>query len=251
MDYLESIVNTIGHVAWPVTVIGVAAVVRKELRQVIEALGTRIGDKNSSILLSKEGLEIKASVQAQAARLESLQAQQDQVESLAMRQLEPAARQPANSEKPAAKGIDTKLRQMADDYMEISLQDYAARVRAKSSAAREMAFYIASNNISKDELAREKHEGLLIALAASVVLSAEPGDTERLLKAGRDAKRLHVRYYVLIALTKLLERRLVALSSLSEIRSLLQAYKAGADDSLNRTISNVASLLEESVRTQG
>ena len=242
MDYLEGIVNTIGHLAWPATATGMIVVTRRELRRVISALAERVRDPKSSISLGKEGLEIKASVQATAARLDSLVVQQDQIKSLAMRQLG-AATAPATDT--AAAGIDAKLRQMADDYMAISLPDYSERVRAKTMAAREMAFYVVSNRVNKDELAQEKHEGLIIALAASIILSSEPGDVERLLKAGRSVKRLHVRYYVLIALTKLLERRLVQ-ASLNDIASLLQAYQRGADDSLRRTISNVASLLEES-----
>lgn len=136
---------------------------------------------------------------------------------------------------------------MADSYMNINLPDHSERTRAKNVAAEEMAFYIASNKISKDQLAKEEHEGFLVALAESIILSADTGDAERLLKAARGAKRLHVRYRVLIAVTKLLERNLLPLGDIGSVRELLRDYQVGADSPLKRLLSSVTSLLNEAV----
>lgn len=248
MDYFEGFVTTVGHVAWPATAIGIAVIARKELRSIFAALAKRIEDKNSAVSITKEGLEIKAAVEAQEARLVSMQAEQDHVKSLALRHFKPA--QPPEVQaltQVEPRDIDPRLRGMADAYMNINLPDYSERTRAKNAAAEEMAFYIVSNKISKDQLANEKHEGLLIALAESIILSAEPGDAGRLLKAARGAKRLHVRYRVLIAVTKLLERNLLPLSDLGTVRELLREYDMGADSPLRRLISNVTSLVNEAV----
>lgn len=246
MDYLEGLVTTVGHVAWPATALGIAVIARKELRDIFVALAKRIEDRNSAVSITKEGLEIKAVVEAQEARLVSMQAEQDQVKSLAMRQFKPARR--PNEVTPAqveARDIDAHLREMADGYMNINLPDHSERTRAKNIAAEEMAFYIASNKISKDQLAKEEHEGFLVALAESIILSADTGDAERLLKAARGAKRLHVRYRVLIAVTKLLERNLLPLGDIGSVRELLRDYQVGADSPLKRLLSSVTSLLNE------
>lgn len=247
MDFLEGIVATIGHVAWPVTAAGIAVIARKELRNVISALAKRIEDKNSDVSITKEGLEIKSVVEAQEARLMSMQAEQDQVKSLAMRHFSPSGPEAAVAEKSKARGVDARLREMADAYMKISLPDLAERTRAKNTAAEEMAFYIVSNKIDKDQLAAEKHEGLLVALAESIILSTDAGDAERLLKAARGARRLHVRYRVVIAMTKLLERNLLPLPALGAVRELLRDYEAGADGPLKRVLANVTSLVNEKV----
>lgn len=248
MDNLEGIVTTIGHVAWPATAIGIAVIVRKELLNVIAALAKRIEDKNSSFSITKEGLEIKAVVEAQEARLVSMQAEQDQVKSLALRHFKPTRPQDAVTlEQVETRDVDTQLRKMADDYMNINLPDYSERTRVKNAAAEEMAFYIVSNKINKDQLTNEKHEGLIIALAESIILSADTGDAARLLKAAHGAKRLHVRYRVLIAVTKLLERNLLPLPVLGSVKELLRDYEVGADNSLKRLIANVTSLLNETV----
>ncbi|MCB1948413.1 MAG: hypothetical protein H6940_04105 [Burkholderiales bacterium] len=248
MDYLEGFVAMTGHVAWPITAIGIAVIARKELRSIIAALAKRIEDKNSAVSITKEGVEIKAVVEAQEARLVSMQAEQDQVKSLALQHFKPAQTYEIKTlRQTEPKDIDSQLRKMADKYMDINLPDYSERTRAKNAAAGEMAFYIVSNKISKDQLANESHEGLLIALAESIILSADTGDAERLLKAARGAKRLHVRYRVLIAITKLYERNLLPLADIGTVRELLREYEVGADSSLKRLVSNVTSLINEAV----
>lgn len=247
MDFLEGIVATIGHVAWPATAVGIAVIARKELRNVIAALAKRIEDKNSDVSITKAGLEIKSVVEAQEARLMSMQAEQDQVKSLAMRHFGTTGSEAVAAEKDKTRGVDAHLREMADAYMRISLPELSERTRAKNAAAEEMAFYIVSNKIDKDQLATEKHEGLVVALAESIILSTDAGDAERLLKAARGVRRLHVRYRVVIAMTKLLERNLLPLSALGTVRELLREYEVGADAPLKRVLANVTSLVNEKV----
>lgn len=250
MDYLEGFVTMVGHVAWPGAALSMAVIARKELRDVFQAVARRIEDKNSEVSITKEGLAIKAVVAAQEARIVSMQAEQDQVKSLALRQFQSPASTKVSAVMPIAEhqGIDARLQAMADAYMAINIPDYSERTRAKNTAAQEMAFYVVSNHIDKGLLAKEKHEGLLIALAESIILSADVGDADRLLAAAHGAKRLHVRYRVLIALTKLLERNLLPLPSLGNVRALLLEYDEGADVSLKRQLSNVTSLVDEAVR---
>lgn len=247
MDYLEGIVTTVGHIAWPATAIIIAIIARKELRNVFKSLAKKIEDKNSEVSFGMEGLNIR--VNAQEARLTSALAEQDQIKSIALQYskvsnqfLEGITSAPIGTEK-----IDGPLRKMADEYLNINTQDYSERVMAKNAVADKMAFYVISKGISKDELAQasnEDNEGLLIALAGSIILYSHTGDDKSLLKAARGAKRLHVRFRVLFAIIKLVERKLLPKSD-PEIKQLLKEYEDGDDKPLKRLISNVKSFLEE------
>lgn len=234
MDYLQGIVEMVGHIAWPTVTIIIVIIFREELLKILTALKERIEDKNSNISITNEGLEIKSI----EARLVSLQVDQDQVKSLALQNLEPASL-------PESGTVDnyTVLKEMADNYLNIKVDDYQKRIKAKNIAVEEMAFYIVANKINKDRLAKEKHEGLLVALSRSIILSPEIGDAKRLLEAAHGAKRLHVKYQVLIAIVNLVERNLFQSSDLEAVRKLLSDYEEGADSPLKRLISNVKSLV--------
>jgi len=55
---------------------------------------------------------------------------------------------------------------------------------------------------------------------------------------------------VLIAVTKLLEGKLLSLSDVGRVRELLRKYEDGADSSLKRLISSVKSLINEELEKQ-
>jgi hypothetical protein len=251
MDYLEGIVTTVGHIAWPATAIAIALIARKELRNIFASLAKRIGDKDSEVSITKEGLAIR--VNAQEARLTSVLAEQDQIKSIALQYSKQYNQFPEGiTSAPIGTGkIDDPLRKMADEYLNINTTDYpdySERVMAKNAVADKMAFYVISKGISKDELAQasnEGNEGLLIALAGSITLYSHTGDDKILLKAAHGAKRFHVRFRVLLAIIKLVERKLLSKSDLLEVKQLLEEYENGADDPLKRLIFNVKSFLEE------
>lgn len=249
MDYLEDIVTTVGYIAWPVTAIAIALIFRKKLQEILVALADKIRDENTSVLFSKEGLEIKAIINAQEARLTSALAEQDQIKSITLQHSKQSDRFPEGitSAPIGTEKIDDPLRKMADEYLNINTTDYSERVMAKNAVADKMAFYVISKGISKDELAQasnEGNEGLLIALAGSIILYSRTGDDKILLKSAYGAKRLHVRFRVLIAIIKLVERKLLPKSD-QDVKRLLKEYEDGADEPLNRLISNVKSFLEE------
>lgn len=244
MDFINSLVSLVGHIAWPLSTLLILIIIKKEVKTLFLAIARRVDDKNSTILITKDGLEIKSIIEAQDARISSIQAEQDQVNSLALKQLKSqSALKKESLNRNPLKEIDDHLRKLADVYMNIDIKDHSQRINAKNKAAEEMAFYIVSNNIDKDKLANENNEGLLIALADSIILSADINDANRLLKAAFCAKRLHVRYRVLLAITKLLEKGLLPSEYLKKAQSLLQEYAIGADAPLLRLISNVTSLI--------
>ncbi|MFO1422431.1 MAG: hypothetical protein U1F70_02080 [Candidatus Competibacteraceae bacterium] len=243
MSYLEGIVTMVGHIAWPATAIAIALIARKELQNIFASLAKRIGDKDSNFSLTKEGLEIR--VNAQEARLTSVLAEQDQIKSIALQFPEGITSAPIGT-----KEIDKPLEEMANEYLVINTTDYpdySERVMAKNAVADKMAFYVISKGISKDKLAQasnKDNEGLLIALAGSIILYSHTGDDKRLLQAARGAKRFHVRFRVLLAIIKLAERKLLPKSD-PGVTQLLEEYEDGDDKPLKRLISNVKSFLEE------
>jgi|ERR1700736_309803 len=53
-------VALIGHIAWPVTVIGLCLLARQQLTDFLTALAKRVSDRRSDVSITKSGIEIKA-----------------------------------------------------------------------------------------------------------------------------------------------------------------------------------------------
>ena len=53
-------VALVGHVAWPVTVLGLCLFVRQQLTEILAALARRVADGRSNLSITKSGIEIKA-----------------------------------------------------------------------------------------------------------------------------------------------------------------------------------------------
>lgn len=96
--------------------------------------------------------------------------------------------------------VDRNLVTVADEYLAVRVPDWNERLRVKDTLAQNMADIVLSKNLSKDLLANQRHEGLILALASAVQLRPEPGDVGRLLRVADTVTRLHVRYRILQAL---------------------------------------------------
>jgi hypothetical protein len=169
-----------------------------------------------------------------------LRTQSDKV----VKEFEEALRQPAVQPAAALEGaqsdeIDAHLRALADEYLSVHLDDWTQRVRKKDSLAAEMGAYVSSRGISRDKLAGETNEGLLLALAAAVHGAPEPADTGRLVKAAYRVSRLHVQYRFVLAFARLLERGYVTPEQKAAIRAVLNVFESRADDSLRQAITGL------------
>jgi hypothetical protein len=244
MTHVEAIVQIIGHVAWPITFLATAFFARKEILKIAAALAKRVEDRNSDISITKEGIAIKQAVEAQQAKIDSLKAEQAQVKSIALQNVITTDTIQTNGNT-----IDQHLQDMADRYMNINIPDYTNRVRAKDKAAEEMALYIITKKISKDEISKHQHDGLIVGLADSILLVPESDDIERLLKAGVHVQRLHVKFRVLVALTKLFESGFGSEKQIDSTFDLLKTYSDKADPPLQRVINNTRSYLGQ-IRAQ-
>ncbi|MES2107973.1 MAG: hypothetical protein V4577_04465 [Bacteroidota bacterium] len=142
------------------------------------------------------------------------------------------------------------LKAQATAYMQISSPDYGERVRLKEDSAGEMSAYALSNQISKDDILQllagtvPPNEGLVIALATLVITRPETGDLTRLLSAGANITRMHVRYRVLNAISQLISQHLINVSDKDSITALIDAYRKGADSSLLQKADSVAAMVK-------
>ncbi len=115
MKIFEQIVLLIGHLAWPLVAIIALILLRKQLRDVFRSLGTRVADPSTDVSVA-DWLSLKKNVAANAGKLESL-ALGIEVGSAAG----PGAAQGTSTG--SIQQDDVKLRQLADDYLNVKDPD--------------------------------------------------------------------------------------------------------------------------------
>ena len=179
--------------------------------------------------IEQEGLRGERVLQAQAGKVSQ------QVQEALQRPLEET---PATEAVPPGE-IDDHLRALADEYLNIRIGDWAARVQKKNELAAAMGAHVIKRGISRDRLAEQTNEGLLLALATAVHAQPEPADTDRQIKAAYHVNRLHVQYRFVLAFTRLLELGYVTSEQKAAIRRILDAYESRADASLRQAIAGL------------
>jgi len=132
--------------------------------------------------------------------------------------------------------IDDRLRALANEYLNVSIADYGGRVSKKNDLAADMGAYVIKQRVSRDRLADETNEGLLLALVAAVQGAPEQADTARLIRAAHRVTRLHVQYRFILAFARLLDAGFVSEEQKSAIRNILNEWERRADDSLRQAI---------------
>jgi hypothetical protein len=237
---MEHIVNIIGHIAWPATVLVIGYFAQDEIRKIFGAIAKRIEEKNTDVSIGKEGLPITTAMEATEAKLEAQEVDIEQVRSLILDSIQ-SSKVGVNVE--TCGEIDSNLRKLADDYMNIKISDWSERVRAKDEAARKLGNYVITNKISKDILSSEHHEGIILALASSIHAMPEKGDTERLLRVSDEVNRLHVKYRIVLAFGRLIERGIAGISDIPRIRHVLRMYESDSDSALKKRINATYAIL--------
>src|SRR5262249_50647192 len=100
-------------------------------------------------------------------------------------------------------------------------------------------------NVSRKLLVSTGDEGLIVAFAAAVVGEPDIHDLDLLLRTQGMAKRLHVRYRLVLALAVLINRGFVADADRERVDTALTVFDKGADAPLSKLISDTKSLLQE------
>jgi len=139
--------------------------------------------------------------------------------------------------------IPSTLQQAADCYLEITSPSLSERVRLKDAAAVQLTKLVQEYRVSKDLLAQQTHEGLLLALAGTIHLNPEIGDLDRLITIAPRLDRLHVKYKVVMAIGRLFERNLVAAADVGRAMALLDSLARGGDAALLQRIERTRAII--------
>ncbi|HET7504044.1 MAG TPA: TIR domain-containing protein [Kofleriaceae bacterium] len=120
--------------------------------------------------------------------------------------------------------IDDYLRERAELYVDVQNVDTRERVQIKDALVEEMCAHVRANQISRDELARSEHDGLVVALAEAVRIAPQAGDLDRLIQAGLGVTRLHAAFRVLTAIHIAIERERVQDAQRVALEAVIEAY---------------------------
>lgn len=150
---------------------------------------------------------------------------------------------PAEGDADAAAGaapaadVTSGLQDLASRYKAVALPDLGARVAAKNELAGKLSKFLVERGVNRDWLAQQEDEVMILGLATLVQAFPQDGDTERLLKAATKAQRLHVRYKVVLALSKLADIGALRAEDRTATQALLETWAPGADEDLSKRIA--------------
>ena len=148
---------------------------------------------------------------------------------------------------PGQQAIDT-LRRLADAYAAIDDPELSVRTRRKELAAAQLTRAAIENGVPREWLAAQGDDSMTLVLAGLVQASPQRGDAALLVDAGARVERPHVQYWILQALLRLLQLRMVPEEERKRLRRLLDRYERTADRSLLRAIEQVGARLDAAVR---
>jgi hypothetical protein len=237
---MHDLIELAHALAWPATVLIVLFVLRAELRNFMKKLSDKVAEAAStSISLTTKGINIKLA--AAHARVTALQATQEQAIPAKRRRKQ----KPTDPPKEEVGELREELEQLAQEYIRLDgVEDYKERVRRKNETAREMGDLVVSGNISRQALVESGSEAKFVALAAAIAAKPEADDV-RLIVGSSHAKRLHVRYRLVVSLTILISRGLVGEKDKIDVEAALNRLSIAADAPLENVIAEAQSLLQE------
>jgi len=240
MKVIEELVKLMGHLAWPVFIFVTLFFLRSEIKSAISAFAKRMADPSSDVSIGKEGLSIKSRVDAALGRIESLEIDQNQSKDLILGVLE---KESILAPKEHSEVVDPELMKLADEYLQIDAKEWTDRVRLKNESARKMANLVLTRNISKDLLASQAHEGLVMALVSAIHTSPDEKDFDRISVIVHKVSRLHVKYIIAMAIGRIFEQRLAANTDVDRAQEILDLYTIGADQSLRNRIAQTKAII--------
>ena len=137
----------------------------------------------------------------------------------------------------------------ANQYMQISIQDWAERTRAKDESANSMGLYALDQKITAEEIFNyiqahpPRNEGLVLAMATLININPSRNDLQSLLGVGQGLTRMHVRYRVLLAIVTLQRKKYISDDDKKKVIDLVISYRDRADDPLLRQIDSTLAFL--------
>jgi hypothetical protein len=195
----SEVISLVGYIAWPITVLLILIILRREFGAILQALQKRIGDPHAPVKLTTQGLELSSRVEVLEGTVETQQLKADVLASAVVAE---------RADPREAEGIPQALLTLRAEYIAASgEQDYVRRTQMKTDLARSMGAEVLRMNIDRKTLADQRDEVMTLALAAAVTALPQLGDDVLILTAGKEIERLHVRYRVAAAISELAQSR--------------------------------------------
>jgi hypothetical protein len=236
---IGDVAKLIHAIAWPATVLIAIFLLRKELRDFMGKLTNAIGQA-AQISIGTKGLAIKLGNQIAAVntRVTAVQATQEQVKTAV------SLKRSARRTSAERREIPRELNNLADKYLKLQIADYRDRVRRKNEIAREMGELVIEASISRDRLVAANNEGLTLAFAAAVIAQPKEQDFDRIIQVAPKVTRLHVRYWLVLALSVLINGGPFDRDRRPELERTLEQLDTGADKALSTLIQDTKKLLD-------
>lgn len=73
----SEVIGLIGDIAWPITVLLILVILRREFEAILQALQKRIGDPHTPVKLTAQGLELSSRVEVLESTVETQQLKTD------------------------------------------------------------------------------------------------------------------------------------------------------------------------------
>ncbi len=233
----SEVIGLIGDIAWPITVLLILVILRREFEAILQALQKRIGDPHTPVKLTTQGLELSSRVEALEGTVETQQLKADVLAGA-------VAATRANPREDET--IPQALLALRAEYIAASDErDHARRIQIKNDLARSMGAEVLRTNVDREALVDQRDEVMTLALAAAVTALPQPGDDVLILTAGRKVRRLHVRYRIAAAVSELAQSRNIQLNLLPDMEDLVSSYRKSADDRLIRRINWTLQVLKD------
>jgi hypothetical protein len=254
---IQELVKLFGYLAWPMSILIIVCLIRKQIKSLLDNISIKIRDPSSDVTLGKDGLEIKSRTNAALGIIESLRSEVDalkqkvfsvskiaEITSFDVSDLDKSKITDVQSHLLEANGVDDNLKILADEYLSISSPDWNKRVREKTQLATKLGNHVISYKISRDILAKEENEGLILALASAINSFPENGDLDRLYWVKDKVTRLHVKYWIVMAIGRIFECIKMKTEDFNRAQQILDLFTLGADKSLQNRIIQTRSIID-------
>jgi hypothetical protein len=233
----NEVIGLIGDIAWPITVLLILVILRREFEAILQALQKRIGNPHTDVKLTTQGLELSNKVEALEGAVETQQLKAGVLASAVVA---------TRTEPRSAERIPQSLFTLRTEYIAADDEpDDMRRIQVKNDLARSMGAEVLRTNIDRHALVDQGDEVMTLALAAAVTALPQPGDDVLILTAGRRIERLHVRYRVAAAVSELAQSLNLQLNLVPGMENLISSYRKSADDRLIRRIDWTLKVLKD------
>lgn len=221
-------------ILWPLIAIFAIVFLRKQIGDAARALATRLADPTQALKLGP--LELSRRINALESQVESSRVE-NQVLASAVTPLVNRVSEETDQVTAADQAqAMLELRALADQYKSVNVPDWAERVRAKDAIAARMASLVITRKIPREVLARDKDEGVRMALATVITTEPKPEDENWIAIAAQGIQLKHVRYRFMMAIGRLAEFKLLTPAKAQEFEALAVEYRKNADGSLLQRI---------------